>query len=114
MKQKIATGMLAAVVAALAGCNGWPDATPEGDAQHKPEKYATYTYATAEEVPMFIAEHHRYMVMPRPVNPRGSALRAVSATPATSAFALDHDAPPYGSLYVRAEDGQVRPAAVID
>ena len=106
--------MLAAALVALAGCNGWPEATPGDAAVHKPEKYSTYSYATAEEVPMFMAEHHRYMVMPTNVNLRGSAMRAVSATPATSAFALDYDTPPYSSLYVRAEDGRVRPASVID
>ena len=100
--------------AVMSACNGWPDAPPYAESENRPEKYATYAYAPAEAVPVFTAEHHRYMVMPGHTNLRGAKTRQIGSAANASVFALEGDDAPYANLFARGADGTWRVAGVID
>jgi hypothetical protein len=114
MNKGIRFAIAAVGSAVLSGCNGWPDTIEYNEAENKPEKYVTYTTTPADSVPMFVAEHHRYMIMPTPSHLRLGQTRQVGSAGGASVFALQGDQPPYGNLFARTTTGEVRAARVID
>jgi hypothetical protein len=106
--------IMAVASAVLSACNGGPEAIEYSEAEHKPEKYATYTATPADSVPMFVAEHHRYMIMPTASRLRLGRTQPVGSAGGASVFALQGDEAPYGNLFARTASGEVRAAMVID
>ena len=114
MNKGIKFAIAAAGSAVLSACKGWPDAIESSEAEHKPEKYVTYTATPADSVPMFVAEHHRYMIMPTASHLRLGRTQQVGSAGGAGVFALQGDQPPYGNLFARTASGEVRAAMVID
>lgn len=114
MTIKTRIALLAAVTIVGGGCNGWPDAIEFDAAAHKPEKYQTYAAAPAEAVPIFVAEHHRYMIMPTSSNLRLGRTRQVGTATGVSVFALEGDDAPFANLFAQAPDGSWRQIGIID
>ena len=114
MNSGIKVAFVALVSVVVGACNGWPDATESRQAINQPEKYLTYAATPADSVPVFVAEHHRYMVMPTPTHLRLGKTRQVGTAAGASVFALEGDAAPYSNLFVRTTTGEWRSVGVID
>jgi hypothetical protein len=63
---------------------------------------------------MFVAEHHRFMIMPTATHLRLGRTRQVGTAAGAGVFALDGDNAPYGNLFARTANGEWRSAIVID
>jgi hypothetical protein len=111
---KTGIGIILIAAAQLAACNGWPKTIPYQQAEHKSEKYPTYSAAPAQSVEMFYAGNHRYMVMPGEANVRTAPTAGVQASAPVSVFALEGDEAPYTVLIARTPDGRTRAVAPID
>jgi hypothetical protein len=106
--------MILVAATQLAACNGWPKTIPFEQAEHRPEKYQTYTATPAESLAQFYAGNHRYMVMPGVLQLRSARMAGVQAHTPFSVFALQGDEAPYSVLFARTPDGRMRAVAPID
>ncbi|HEY0811160.1 MAG TPA: hypothetical protein VGD49_13420 [Longimicrobiales bacterium] len=114
MKKGMKFALVAAGTMAIGACNGWPDAIEYNTAANKPEKYVTYTATPADSVPMFVAEHHRYMIMPGRTHMRLGRTHQVGSTSGSSVFALEGEEAPYAYLFAQTPNGEWRSAMLID
>lgn len=113
MKKSIAWA-LAAAGCLLTACNGWPTTRPFAEAVYLPEKYPTYSAATPEEVPMFYAGNHRFMVMPAEFDLRVARTTPVTVSAPFNIVAIAGDQAPYANLFARGPDGRVHAVGLID
>jgi hypothetical protein len=92
-----------------AACNGFPDAIPFSEAEHKAEKYVTYTSAAAPALNP--VGNQRFMVLPGAV----VSMPASALMPVTdgSLLASRFDAAPFDALYQRGSDAFLRIAAEV-
>jgi|SRR5687768_9697812 len=91
--------MVLATGALVSACNGWPDSHPAEEAENRPEKFPTYAATAPENATTFTFENRQWMVSSTPVSFRGAKLQAVGTAGATSLYAPQGDAAPYGVLY---------------
>ena len=102
MTKKTAYMVAIACGAALFGCNGWPRAADYKQAEHKPEKYVTYTATAARPGEPFTFDNRRWMVEPKAVNLHETALQPVGSAAGVSIYAPKGEQAPYGALYTPA------------
>src|SRR5262245_48335037 len=93
----------------LAACNGFPNPEPIREAEHKPEKYPTYSTGPAE--PVIQTATQRWVVLPGAVAqaPAG-ILVPVAQSPL---LALKWDEEPFSGLFFREPDGGLLEAGEI-
>jgi hypothetical protein len=114
MTNQMKFSLLAGVAILVIACNGWPQAGDIDVEANKPEKYLTYATTPADAVPIFVAEHHRYMVMPASTNLRVGSARQVGTATGARVFALEGDEAPFANLFAQAPDGRWRTIGLID
>jgi hypothetical protein len=100
-------GVVAAVISS--GCHGFPYPAPIAEAEHKPEKYVTYTPSPATP---FTVGQQRWMLLPGAF--AGVATTSLLPVGTRSLFlSAGWDSPPYDQLYGRGTDGLLRVAAEV-
>lgn len=113
MKMRIAFAVLAGSTA-LAACNGWPKTVEYQQAEHKAEKFPTYTATPAEQAHTFEFDHRTWMIEPASVDLRGAKLQAVGSGGGASLMAAAGDQAPYSVLYAPAGGTRFRRVVPIE
>jgi hypothetical protein len=85
--------------ALCSACNGFPDSAPIAEAEHKPEKYLTYSKRS--DLPVVTVDGQRWVVLPgaRVVGPP-TIFRRLAGDAGGGLFTLTSDTQPYDAVYV--------------
>lgn len=94
----------------VAGCNGFPDAPPISEAEHRPEKYPGYE--TAGEPTVISTDGQRWVVLAGATDWAPAwLLQSVAIGGGGELFSVRGDPAPHGVLFARLPDGLLRRAA---
>ncbi|MGQ0561650.1 MAG: hypothetical protein ACT443_07235 [Gemmatimonadota bacterium] len=88
--------------AAVAACNGWPGTVEFEKAEHKPEKYVTYSAVPPDRVQTFAFGNRTWMAEPATLQLRGAKLQTVGAVGSVTLLAPAGAQAPYDVLFTPA------------